>query len=60
MTQLAGGWLGTKVGGARVFGIGVLVTAVLNLAIPLTADLGIGVLIAIRVIEGFFEVSIAI
>lgn len=57
LTQLAGGWLGTKIGGAKVFGTGVLVTAVLNLVTPLVAGLGIEVLIAVRVIEGFFEVS---
>ncbi|XP_065208516.1 sialin-like [Planococcus citri] len=55
LTQLAGGWLGTKIGGAKVFGTGVFVTALLSLITPFMANLGIGVLIAVRVIEGFFE-----
>ncbi|KAL1131947.1 hypothetical protein AAG570_011558, partial [Ranatra chinensis] len=33
-TQLLGGWLGARVGGARVYGAGVAVTAVLTLVTP--------------------------
>lgn len=40
----------------QVFGIGIAVTAVLTLLTPLAAKMGISVLVAIRVIEGFFEV----
>lgn len=56
LTQLAGGWLGTKIGGAKVFGSGVFVTAILTLVTPFVVSFGIEVLIAVRVIEGFFEV----
>lgn len=56
-TQVIGGWLGEKIGGARLFGIGVLITAVLNTAIPLAVYLGTEFLIFVRVMEGVFEVS---
>ncbi|XKL65604.1 hypothetical protein PGB90_009024 [Kerria lacca] len=55
MTQLAGGWLGAKIGGARVFGTGVFVTALLTLLTPVATNIGFYFLIAIRIVEGFFE-----
>lgn len=55
LTPLFGGWLGAKIGGARVFGFGVLVTAVLSVLTPLAVSFGSYVLIAVRVIEGVFE-----
>lgn len=41
----------------QLFGIGVGVTAIFTLITPAAANLGIWALIAVRVIEGFFEVS---
>lgn len=50
--------MGAKIGGARVFGFGVLVTAVLSVLTPLAVSFGSYVLIAVRVIEGVFEVLV--
>ena len=56
-TQVPGGWLATKFGGKWVFGIGVVMTSVFTLFTPLAANHSVGLLIAVRVLEGFFEVS---
>uniref|UniRef100_A0A1B6KYE3 Major facilitator superfamily (MFS) profile domain-containing protein n=2 Tax=Graphocephala atropunctata TaxID=36148 RepID=A0A1B6KYE3_9HEMI len=54
-TQILGGWLGARLGGSRVFGVGIAVTALLTLLIPLVANISFSLLVAIRVIEGIFE-----
>ncbi|XP_018906661.2 sialin isoform X2 [Bemisia tabaci] len=54
-TQLFGGWLGARIGGARVYGVGVAVTALLTLITPPLARLNVNFLIALRIIEGLFE-----
>jgi ACS family sodium-dependent inorganic phosphate cotransporter-like MFS transporter 5 len=54
-TQLAGGWLAGRYGAKWVFGIGTVWTAVLTLLSPLAAELGVGVLIALRILEGVGE-----
>ncbi|KAK9511341.1 hypothetical protein O3M35_000010 [Rhynocoris fuscipes] len=54
-TQLIGGWLGTKYGGARVYGIGVFVTALFTLFTPFIANISVYLLVALRIIEGIFE-----
>lgn len=41
----------------QVFGIGIAVTSVLTLLTPLAAKAGVGALIAVRLIEGIFEVK---
>ncbi|XP_068130532.1 sialin-like isoform X2 [Hyperolius riggenbachi] len=54
-TQIPGGYLAGKIGGKFLLGFGVLGTAVLTLLTPLAADLGVGYLIAVRVLEGLGE-----
>lgn len=57
VTQLPGGWLAQKVGGKWVFGVGIVMTSVFTLLTPLAADTSVWVLVAVRILEGFFEVS---
>ncbi|XP_033727746.1 sialin-like [Pecten maximus] len=54
-TQILGGYLATKFGGKRIFGYGVLVTAVLSLVTPVVARVGTWALITVRIIEGLAE-----
>lgn len=56
-TQLLGGWLGARYGGATVYGIGVFSTALLTLVTPLFANISVYLLIFLRIIEGLFEVT---
>ena len=56
ITQIPGGWLAERYGGRWIFGIGIVMTAVLTLFTPLAAYWHVGALIAVRVAEGFFEV----
>lgn len=56
MTQLLGGWLATRVGGNKVFGAGICITAVLTLVTPFLAHASVYLLLAVRIIEGIFEV----
>ncbi len=56
-TQIPGGLLATKFGGRWVFGIGIVMTALLTLLTPLAARTSVYLLIALRVLEGFFEVG---
>ncbi|XP_049865733.1 vesicular glutamate transporter 1-like isoform X1 [Pectinophora gossypiella] len=55
ITQLPGGWLAAKIGGNRVFAIGIGATSLLTLFTPPLAHISTGLLIAVRVIEGLFE-----
>ena len=55
--QIPGGWLSQKFGAKWLFGTGVLATSLLTLITPVAADLSVWALIAVRVLEGFFEVS---
>ncbi len=54
--QIPGGYLSDRFGARYVFGLGVLLTSVTTLFTPLAAQLHIGALIGVRVLEGFFEV----
>jgi ACS family sodium-dependent inorganic phosphate cotransporter len=54
-TQLIGGVIAAKIGGNRIFGIGIGMTAILTLLTPLAAKTHLYVLLAIRIIEGVFE-----
>ncbi|OWF45215.1 sialin-like isoform X1 [Mizuhopecten yessoensis] len=54
-TQIPGGYLATKFGGKRIFGYGVLITAILTLVTPVVARVGTWALILIRIIEGLAE-----
>lgn len=56
LTQVPGGWLAQRFSAKYVYGIGILATAVFTLLTPLAASLGIWVLVAVRVLEGIFEV----
>jgi len=60
VTQIPGGRLAEIFGGKKLFGFGVLFTAILTLLTPLAAELGIGVFIALRVLEGLTEVTVLI
>lgn len=55
-TQLIGGYLGAKLGGKKVYGIGVAATAALTIITPVLAKQSVTLLIAVRVVEGIFEV----
>jgi ACS family sodium-dependent inorganic phosphate cotransporter len=57
VTQLPGGWLATRIGGNRVFGVGIAATAVLTLLTPPITYVSVYLLLAVRVVEGLFEVS---
>ncbi|XP_058828179.1 sialin-like [Topomyia yanbarensis] len=54
-TQVLGGYMSNKFGGTNVFGVGIGATALLTLLTPIAAQAGVGYLIAVRVLEGFFE-----
>lgn len=54
-TQFIGGFVASKIGGTLIFGAGIGMTAILTLLTPIAAKLGIGWLVAIRVVEGVFE-----
>ncbi|XP_034941091.1 vesicular glutamate transporter 2.2-like [Chelonus insularis] len=54
-TQLLGGWLSSRIGGKRVFGIGIGVTALLTVISPPLVRMNVYVFIALRIIEGIFE-----
>ncbi|XP_074027010.1 sialin [Leptinotarsa decemlineata] len=54
-TQLIGGYLAARIGGKRVFGTGIAVTAVLTLVTPWVAQTNFYLLIVVRIIEGIFE-----
>ena len=49
--------MATRFGGKHVFGMGVVMTSVLTLLTPLAADFSVWMLVAIRVLEGMFEVQ---
>ncbi|KAK4008499.1 hypothetical protein OUZ56_013635 [Daphnia magna] len=54
-TQLLGGWLAPKMGAGKLYGLGILTTAILTLLTPLIANIGLAPLVAIRILEGIFE-----
>lgn len=56
ITQIPGGWLAEVFGGKKLFGFGVLCTAILTLLTPLAARWNLYVFVALRVIEGIGEV----
>lgn len=55
ITQIPGGWLAEVFGGKKLFGFGVLCTAILTLLTPLAARWNLYVFVALRVIEGIGE-----
>lgn len=56
VTQILGGWLAGRLGGNKVYGIGVGVTAIFTLLTPPLANVSVYLLVAVRIIEGLFEV----
>ncbi|XP_072381504.1 sialin-like [Diabrotica undecimpunctata] len=54
-TQIIGGFLAAKLGGARVFGLGIASTSLLTLVTPWIAKTSVYFLIAIRILEGALE-----
>lgn len=58
LTQIPGGLLAQRIGGRWVFGVGVVMTAVLTILTPLAADISVWALVALRAMEGFFEVKV--
>jgi MFS family permease len=57
LTQLPGGLLSQRYGGKWVVGLGLLLTAILTLFIPVAARSGKEYLIAVRIVQGLAEVS---
>jgi ACS family sodium-dependent inorganic phosphate cotransporter len=56
VTQVLGGWLAGRYGGNTVYGIGVAATAIFTLLTPVLTNTSVYLLVAVRVIEGLFEV----
>jgi ACS family sodium-dependent inorganic phosphate cotransporter len=56
VTQILGGWLAGRLGGNKVYGLGVASTAVFTLLTPVLTNVSVYLLVTIRVIEGLFEV----
>ncbi|XP_063991566.1 sialin [Diachasmimorpha longicaudata] len=54
-TQFLGGWLSAKMGGKKIFGLGIASTALLTLITPPLTRTSVYVLVALRVVEGVFE-----
>lgn len=57
-TQLLGGYFAAKFGGKAIFGSGIAVTAALTVVTPWLASADVYLLLAVRIIEGIFEVCI--
>ncbi|XP_044010155.1 sialin-like [Aphidius gifuensis] len=58
--QLLGGWLSSRIGGKRVFGYGIGVATLLALLTPPLTRISVYLLIALRIVQGTFEVNIII
>ncbi|XP_015604932.1 sialin isoform X2 [Cephus cinctus] len=54
-TQFAGGWLAARVGGKRVFGIGIGITAGFTVITPPIVRANVYLLVAVRIVEGICE-----
>nr|XP_003706045.2 PREDICTED: vesicular glutamate transporter 2 isoform X1 [Megachile rotundata] len=54
-TQLIGGWLGARIGGKRVFGTGIAITAFFTIITPPLARISFYLFLALRIIEGICE-----
>lgn len=55
LTQIPGGRLAEKYGGKRLYGIGVLITAIFTILTPFAANTSIYSLVFVRVMEGLGE-----
>ncbi|XP_012344677.1 vesicular glutamate transporter 2.2 isoform X2 [Apis florea] len=54
-TQLLGGLLSTRIGGKKVFGFGIAITAFLTIITPPLVKVSVYILLALRIIEGICE-----
>nr|CAD7448203.1 unnamed protein product [Timema bartmani] len=58
-TQILGGWLASRVGGNKVYGIGIAATSILTIVMPAVTYFPdhavIPMIILVRVVEGLFE-----
>lgn len=52
VTQVLGGWLASRYGAKHVFGVGILITIIATMLVPVAARAHVGLLIALRVIMG--------
>ena len=57
ITQIPGGYLAAYLGGKALYGGGIFMTALFTLITPVAARTSFYLLIAVRVLEGFFEVN---
>ncbi|OWF47304.1 Sialin [Mizuhopecten yessoensis] len=55
LTQIPGGFLAEKIGGKRLFGYGILITAILSLLTPVSAKVGTWAVVIVRVMMGLAE-----
>ena len=55
LSQIPGGRAAEKYGGKWIFGIGILITSIFTMIMPLAAKLNFGLLVTTRVIEGLGE-----
>jgi len=55
LTQIPGGRMSEVYGGKRLYGVGVLITAIFTLLTPLAANTSIYALVFVRIIEGLGE-----
>lgn len=56
LTQVPGGRLAEVFGGKKVFGVGVLMTAIFTFLSPIAAYINFDLFIAVRILEGMGEV----
>ena len=56
VTQIPGGWIASRFGGKHLFGLGILLSAILTLLTPWAARQSVGALVAVRVLEGVGQV----
>ena len=57
LTQIPGGWLAARYGGRWIFGLGIVMTAILTLLTPVAAYTNAWLILVVRFLEGLFEVS---
>ncbi|XP_068220663.1 putative inorganic phosphate cotransporter isoform X1 [Palaemon carinicauda] len=55
LTNVLGGWASERIGGKMVYGLGIVITALLTILSPLCAEWSTGLFIAVRVLEGAAE-----
>ncbi|XP_037049573.1 vesicular glutamate transporter 1-like [Bradysia coprophila] len=55
LTSLLGGYLGAKLGGSLVFGLGIFAASVLTLLAPIAAHAGLYTLVAVRLMQGMCQ-----